>query len=118
MLVGTQTMTAGIWPFFGAEESPQLNLFCARTPETLRHPQKRDSDGWKSFMRINANVAGWFKLLGLGAVALYLWRSSILPGGREPRGRVDRTIRLLGAVLLTLVFVYFLGFGLGFWGSN
>jgi hypothetical protein len=69
-------------------------------------------------MKINTNFAGWLKLLGFGAAAFYLWRRSISPGAGEPKGRIDREIRFVGAILFTLIFVYFLGFGLGLWGSK
>jgi len=66
-------------------------------------------------MTINTNIVGWFRLLLFAVGAVYLWRSALSPKGNEPRGRSDRAVRLFGAVLLSAVVIYFLGFGLGFY---
>jgi hypothetical protein len=36
----------------------------------------------------------------------------------EPKSNLDRGLRIFGAVLLSAVVVYFVGFGLGLYGSN
>ena len=33
--------------------------------------------------------------------AAYLWRSALRPRADEPHGKIDRSIRLAGAILLT-----------------
>jgi hypothetical protein len=50
--------------------------------------------------------------------AAYLWRSALFPKQHEPIKQTDRAIRLVGAVLLSSVFIYFVGFGLGLYGSS
>jgi len=50
--------------------------------------------------------------------AAYLWRSGLSPKNGEPKSRVDRALRNFGAVLLSAVVIYFVGFGLGMYGSN
>jgi hypothetical protein len=67
---------------------------------------------------INTNTVGWFRLLLFASGAVYLWRSGLLPKNGEPKGRLDRGLRIFGAVLLSAVVIYFVGFGLGLYGSN
>jgi hypothetical protein len=50
--------------------------------------------------------------------AAYLWRSGLSPKNGEPKSRLDRGLRIFGAVLLSAVVIYFVGFGLGMYGSN
>ena len=69
-------------------------------------------------MTINTNVVGWFRLLLFASGAAYLWRSGLSPKNGEPKSRVDRALRNFGAVLLSAVVIYFVGFGLGMYGSN
>jgi len=44
--------------------------------------------------------------------AVYLWRSALSPKA-ERLSRSDRALRLVGAVLLSAVVIYFVGVGLG-----
>ena len=67
-------------------------------------------------MKINTNIIGWLRLLLLAGGAAYLWRSSFFPKKNEPKGYFDRVLRIFGAVLLTTVVIYFMGYGLGFYG--
>jgi len=67
---------------------------------------------------MNTNVPGWSRLLLFAFAAAYLWRSGLSPKKGEPKGRLDRGIRLFGAILLSAVVIYFVGFGLGPYGSN
>lgn len=69
-------------------------------------------------MRINTNIAGWFRLLLFASGAAYLWRSGLSPKEDEPKSRFDRALRIYGALLLSVVVIYFLGLGLGLYGSN
>ena len=69
-------------------------------------------------MHINPNVFGWIKLLVFGFGAYYLWRSAIKPKGNEPRGMGSRSIRVVGALILSAVTLYFLGYGLGLYGLS
>jgi len=66
---------------------------------------------------VNTNVVGWFGLL-LFASGAYLWRSGLSPKNGEPKSRLDRGLRVFGAVLLSADVIYFVGFGLGMYGSN
>ena len=68
-------------------------------------------------MKANTNVVGWIKLLFFAAGALYLWRSALRPRTDEPQKRTDRALRLFGAVLLSIVVIYFLGYGLGLYSN-
>jgi hypothetical protein len=67
---------------------------------------------------INTNAVGWFRLLLFVSGAAYLWRSGLSPKSGEPKSRLDRGLRIFGAVLLSAVVIYFVGFGLGMYGSN
>ena len=69
-------------------------------------------------MTINTNIVGWFRLLLFASGAVYLWRSALSPGSGEPKNRFDRGLRIFGAVLLSAVVIYFVGFGLGLYRSN
>lgn len=69
-------------------------------------------------MTINTNVVGWFRLLFFASGAAYLWRSGLSPMSGEPKSNLDRGLRIFGAVLLSAVVIYFVGFGLGLYGSN
>ena len=69
-------------------------------------------------MTINTNIVGWFRLLLFASGAVYLWRSALFPRSGEPKSRLDRGLRILGAVSLSAVGIYFVGFGLGLYRSN
>jgi hypothetical protein len=69
-------------------------------------------------VKLNTNIAGWFKLLLFAMGAAYLWRSALRPHANEPHKSLDRGLRLAGAFLLSVVVIYFLGYGLGLYGSN
>ena len=69
-------------------------------------------------MTINTNAVGWFRLLLFASGAAYLWRSGLSPKNGEPKSRFDRGLRIFGAVLISAVVIYFVGFGLGIYGSN
>ena len=69
-------------------------------------------------MRINTNIAGWFRLLLFAVGAIYLWRSALFPKANEPRKRSDRALRLFAVILLSIAVIYFLGYGLGLYGTN
>lgn len=69
-------------------------------------------------MAISHNIGGWVRLLLFASGAAYLWRSGLSPKEGEPKGRLDRGLRVFGAVLLSAVVIYFIGFGLGLYGSN
>jgi hypothetical protein len=61
---------------------------------------------------VNTNIAGWFRVAFFAAGAAYLWRSALSPKGAEPRRNVDRGLRIIGAILLSALVVYFIGLGL------
>jgi len=69
-------------------------------------------------MTISTNIVGWFRLLLLASGAAYLWRSGLSPRKGEPKSPLDRGLRIFGAILLSAVAIYFVGFGLGLYGSN
>ena len=69
-------------------------------------------------VKINTNIAGWFRLLFFAMGAAYLWRSVLYPKANEPQKRSDRALRLFGAFLLSIVVIYFVGYGLGLYGTN
>ncbi|MGA8867609.1 MAG: hypothetical protein WB510_11605, partial [Candidatus Sulfotelmatobacter sp.] len=47
----------------------------------------------------------------LACGAAYLWRSGLFPKKGEPKRRLDRSLRIVGAVLLSAVVIYLLGLG-------
>lgn len=67
-------------------------------------------------MRISTNIGGWVVELMYCSGAFYLWRSGLKPKSTEPQGVVSRSIRIIGAILLSAVALYFLGYGLGLYG--
>jgi hypothetical protein len=67
-------------------------------------------------MTISTNIVGWFRLLLFASGAAYLWRSGLSPRKGEPTSPLDRGLRIFGAVLLSAVVIYFVGFGLGLYG--
>ena len=69
-------------------------------------------------MTINTNAVGWFRLLLFASGAAHLWRSGLSPKNGQPKSRLDRGLRIFGAVLLSAVVVYFVGFGLEMYGSD
>src|SRR5437588_5777009 len=38
-------------------------------------------------------------ILVLGGCSIYLWRSALVPKDREPRGKLDRSLRFIGAII-------------------
>jgi len=64
-------------------------------------------------VNIATNIIGWGRLLFFGAGAAYLWRSALWPKKDEPQGKIDRSIRVMGAIILSGVTIYFVGYGLG-----
>jgi hypothetical protein len=66
---------------------------------------------------INPNIAGWGRVVFFGAGAAYLWRSAFFPKKNEPQGMIDRSIRVTGAVILSAVTLYFVGYGFGLYGT-
>jgi hypothetical protein len=69
-------------------------------------------------MTISTNIVGGLRLLLFASGAAYLWRSGLSPKKGEPKSNLDRGLRIFGAVLLSAVVIYFVGFGLGLYGSN
>jgi len=67
-------------------------------------------------MRISTNIGGWVVELMYCSGAFYLWRSALKPKPTEPQGVVSRSIRVIGAIMLSALALYFLGYGLGFYG--
>ena len=66
-------------------------------------------------MKINTNITGWAIIVFWSFGAFYLWRSAIKPRADEPQGKLARSLRIVGAVMVTLLVGYFVGFGLGFY---
>jgi hypothetical protein len=69
-------------------------------------------------MMTTTNIVGWFRLIFFASGEAYLWRSGLSPRKGESKSRLDRGLRIFGAVLLSAVVIYFVGFGLGLYGSN
>lgn len=69
-------------------------------------------------MTINTNIMGWIRLSALAMGAGYLWRSSLRPNLTEPHKSSDRTLRLIGAILLSILTIGFLGYGLGLYAPR
>lgn len=67
-------------------------------------------------MIISTNIRGWLVELMYCCGAFYLWRSGLKPKATEPQGKVSRSIRVIGAVMLSVLALYVLGYGLGFYG--
>lgn len=61
-------------------------------------------------MKRNTSVIGWLRWSMWPIAAGYLWHSSLGPNARQ---RSDRNARLIGAVIFSILTVYFLGYGLG-----
>jgi hypothetical protein len=57
-------------------------------------------------VKINANIAGWFRLSLFAMGAAYLWRSALRPNANEPHKSLDRGLRLVGAFLLSIVVIF------------
>jgi hypothetical protein len=68
-------------------------------------------------VKVNTDIFGWLRLLVFAGGAFYLWRSALFPAMNEPRKRSDRALRLIGAGLLTVVVIYFVGYGLGLYSN-
>jgi hypothetical protein len=62
---------------------------------------------------MHLNYAYLLRFLLWSACSLYLWRSALVPKNGEPRGRFDRAIRFIGAVITSWLAVVALGRGLG-----
>jgi len=58
-------------------------------------------------------IRQWLRVALFGIAAAYLWRSAIFPADDEPRGRFDRGLRIFGAILLTVIVIYFIAYGFG-----
>jgi len=69
-------------------------------------------------MTISTNIIGWFRLFLFASGAAYLWRSGLSPRKDESRSKLDRGLRIFGAVLLSAVVIYFVGLGLGLSGLD
>ena len=67
-------------------------------------------------MKISTNIGGWVVELMYCSGAFYLWRSGLKPKATEPQGIVSRSIRVIGAIMLSALALYFLGYGLGLYG--
>jgi hypothetical protein len=61
-------------------------------------------------VKINTNIVGWLR------VPPFALAQRFVP--QRMANRLDRGLRILGAVLLSAVAIYFVGFGLGLYGSN
>src|ERR1700728_1974749 len=96
----------GSWPYGSCLEF-------GRTRDTIGPQIERDRS-----VTISTNIVGWFRLLLFAFGAAYLWRSGLSPRKGEPKTRLDRGLRIFGALLLSAVVIYFLGVGFGFYGSN
>lgn len=66
-------------------------------------------------MKVSTNVVGWLTWLSFGWLAFRLWRSGLRPHPNRPRGMVRRTIYIVFAVFFTMMAIYFVGYGLGFY---
>ena len=66
-----------------------------------------------ALLKLNTNMVGWFRVVSFAGGAFYLWRSALFPKTCEPRKWFDRSLRVVGAILLTALAIYFLGYGLG-----
>jgi hypothetical protein len=64
-------------------------------------------------MIIGGEVIGEFILSAVVVGMFGLWRSALSPRGDDPRGLLDRSIRLIGAYGITLLILYAIGVSLG-----
>jgi hypothetical protein len=55
------------------------------------------------------NFGDWLVIFACGYTGYYLWRSALFPKEAEPKEVTDRSIRIIGAVLMSAITVY-LGF--------
>jgi hypothetical protein len=64
----------------------------------------------------NTNIRFWLLTLGFLLNSAYLWRTGLSPQDGEPRGYFDRALRIFGAVFMSAIVIYFIGYGLGLFG--
>jgi hypothetical protein len=57
-----------------------------------------------------------FAAMVFAAGAAYLWRSGLFPKKNDPHGTLDRSIRIMGAVIFSVISLYFFGYGFGLYG--
>lgn len=50
--------------------------------------------------------------------ASYLWRSGLAPRDDEPKGKLDRSIRIVGAILITAMLLFYAGYKLGLYDPS
>lgn len=53
------------------------------------------------------------RFLAWGVCSFYLWRSALVPKDAQPKGKFDRSLRLLGAVITAWLALVAMGRGLG-----
>jgi hypothetical protein len=59
------------------------------------------------------SIIAEFILCAVALGIIDLWRSAFSPKGDEPRGLLDRSLRLIGAYFLTIAVLYGIGTSLG-----
>jgi hypothetical protein len=58
----------------------------------------------------------WMLTLLFVWTSVYLWRSALSPKEGEPRSCFDRALRIFGAVFMSAIAIYFIGYGLRLYG--
>jgi hypothetical protein len=54
------------------------------------------------------------RFLVWSACSLYLWRTALVPKNEEPRGKFDRSLRFLGAMITSWLAIVAIGRSFGF----
>jgi hypothetical protein len=62
---------------------------------------------------MHLNYSFLVRFLFWAACSFYLWRSALAPVNTEPRGKLDRALRVVGAIITSWLAVVAIGRGLG-----
>jgi len=62
---------------------------------------------------MHLNYPFLFRFLLWSTCSFYLWRSALLPRNREPRGRFDRSLRFIGAIITSWLAIVAMRRGIG-----
>ena len=69
-------------------------------------------------MKISTNIGGWAVEVMYFMAAFYSWRIALRRKPTEHRGIISRSILVIGAVMMSVIAIYFLGSGLGLYSLH
>ena len=64
-------------------------------------------------MRISTNIPGWLILAGWAWLSFRMWQIGIRPRATDPKTTGRRSLHIVGAIIFTVMTIYFLGVGFG-----